>query len=350
MRAVGQPPALVCVGRVGWKCEALIAELAASNNLDGCVIVYQDVSDTQLRRLYAACLFTVYPSLYEGWGLPVGESLAAGKICVCSTRASLPEVAGDLTPCLDLEDVEAWHATLHRLIQDETARLAAEATIRSRYRPISWASVATTVALSCAAAVSALRRPLDAYPVCAYATEISFAAASADRLGCFLPDALTETNFIAGEQARGEGRWAAPEPWGTWLCEASGDLVLVLPRSDSRVFYLFLRLRASAPVASAPASITASITADAAALWQGRLVEKPQTLVLRLRRPPPTDGTWRLTLRFAVELSNDQQQAIDVLDRRQPHIGFESLVVVPEDDLKTRLDILTGLQMAAMSA
>lgn len=89
------PPHLLCVGRVGWKSEPFVAKLVETGYLDGRVILLQEVSDAYLRLLYSRCLFTVFPSLYEGWGLPVGESLAAGKICVCSNRASIPEVAGE---------------------------------------------------------------------------------------------------------------------------------------------------------------------------------------------------------------------------------------------------------------
>ena len=89
------PPSLVCVGRVGWRTQTFLAELVETNYLDGKIVLLEEISDEHLKLLYSRCLFTVCPSLYEGWGLPVGESLAAGKICVCSDRASLPEVAGE---------------------------------------------------------------------------------------------------------------------------------------------------------------------------------------------------------------------------------------------------------------
>src|SRR5438067_9577160 len=62
------PPYLVCVGRLGWKSEAFLAELVESDYLNGKVILLQDVSDADLGLLYSRCLFTVCPSLYEGWG------------------------------------------------------------------------------------------------------------------------------------------------------------------------------------------------------------------------------------------------------------------------------------------
>jgi len=79
------PPHLVCVGRLGWKSSSFISTLVETNYLDGKVLLLRDISDTDLRMLYSHCLFTVCPTFYEGWGLPVGESLAMGKICVRET-------------------------------------------------------------------------------------------------------------------------------------------------------------------------------------------------------------------------------------------------------------------------
>ena len=89
------PPHLVCVGRLGWKSSAFISTLVETDYLGGRILLLRDICDADLRLLYSRCLFTVCPSFYEGWGLPIGESLAMGKICVSSDRASVPEVAGD---------------------------------------------------------------------------------------------------------------------------------------------------------------------------------------------------------------------------------------------------------------
>ena len=52
-------------------------------------------SDRELAYLYQRCLFAAYPSLYEGWGLPVGEAAWFGKYVISSNATSLPEVCGD---------------------------------------------------------------------------------------------------------------------------------------------------------------------------------------------------------------------------------------------------------------
>jgi len=93
------------------------------------------VDDAALHRAYAACAFTVYPSLCEGFGLPVLESLAQGKPCLCSGRGALGESARD-GGCLMLDRVDdpaGLAAAMERLLTDsgELATLAAAARRRT---------------------------------------------------------------------------------------------------------------------------------------------------------------------------------------------------------------------------
>jgi len=88
------------------------------------------VDAAALKSAYAACAFTVYPSLMEGFGLPVGESLVRGKPCICSARGALGESARG-GGCLMLEtvDAESLGGAIGHLLSDRPAldRLAAAA-------------------------------------------------------------------------------------------------------------------------------------------------------------------------------------------------------------------------------
>jgi glycosyltransferase involved in cell wall biosynthesis len=83
---------------------------------DGDYRVLENVSDAQLALLYSACYFTVFPSRAEGYGLPVAESLGAGKLCVASNATSIPEVAGDLADYFDpweKSQIRDWNTILN---------------------------------------------------------------------------------------------------------------------------------------------------------------------------------------------------------------------------------------------
>ncbi|MGA3006310.1 MAG: glycosyltransferase [Opitutaceae bacterium] len=92
------------------------------------------VDDATVAAAYPSCQFTLYPSLMEGFGLPVLESLAYGKPCVCSNRGALGEAARGGGCCaLDSVDAESLAAAIRRLLQDpaELAALAAAARART---------------------------------------------------------------------------------------------------------------------------------------------------------------------------------------------------------------------------
>src|SRR5581483_981388 len=94
-------PVLLFAGQIGWRVDDLLADLQKSENLGGKIVIMPGLSDAALRQAYRACLFTVFPSLSEGWGLPIAESLTEGKLCVASNHTSIPEVGGGFVDYFD---------------------------------------------------------------------------------------------------------------------------------------------------------------------------------------------------------------------------------------------------------
>lgn len=86
---------VVLVGKHGWLSDDLVYVLKNDGSIAERLLWLDKVDDRGLRWLYENCSFTIYPSYYEGWGLPVAESLALGKPCVASNSSSIPEVAGE---------------------------------------------------------------------------------------------------------------------------------------------------------------------------------------------------------------------------------------------------------------
>jgi glycosyltransferase involved in cell wall biosynthesis len=132
-------PVLIFAGQIGWLVDDLLAELAASDYLGGKIVLMSSLSDAELRQAYRSCLFTVFPSLCEGWGLPIAESLVQGKFCVASNRTSIPEVGGDLIDYFDPSNDDDALAKIERLLLDPGHLAAREARVRAEYRPRMWA-------------------------------------------------------------------------------------------------------------------------------------------------------------------------------------------------------------------
>ena len=142
-------PRLVFAGRQGWKVDSLLAEIRLDRAVSGLIITLENVNDSELSHLYRHALFTVYPSLYEGWGLPVAESLAHGKFCIASSTSSLPEVGGEFVEYLDPCDLPSWVERLAYYFDNPEAIRDREVKIRSGYRPRTW-SETTRKIVACA--------------------------------------------------------------------------------------------------------------------------------------------------------------------------------------------------------
>jgi glycosyltransferase involved in cell wall biosynthesis len=131
-------PDLVCVGRKGALVKDFLTEVDNAHRLGGRIVLEHDVDDAELARLYAGCLFTVFPSIAEGWGIPVTEGLSYGKYCVASSASSIPEVGGDLIDYHDPFDLERAFEQIERAAFDPDFRAQKETAIRERWRHDGW--------------------------------------------------------------------------------------------------------------------------------------------------------------------------------------------------------------------
>jgi glycosyltransferase involved in cell wall biosynthesis len=105
------------------------------------------ISDAELETLYVASRCLAFPSLAEGFGLPVLEAMARGLPVACSDATSLPEVAGDAALRFDPESVDAIAAAVRRLVTDDDLRADLSARGRAQAARFSWeATAAGTVA------------------------------------------------------------------------------------------------------------------------------------------------------------------------------------------------------------
>ncbi|NND88404.1 MAG: glycosyltransferase family 4 protein, partial [Flavobacteriaceae bacterium] len=130
-------PKIVIVGKKGWLAESTIHTLELDPEVSDKVIMLNRCSDKEMAWLYENCLFTVYPSYYEGWGLPIAESLRYGKMCLSSNTSSMPEVAGDLIDYFSPFDSGELLDKIVRYL-DEKELDSKSKNIKKKYKTTSW--------------------------------------------------------------------------------------------------------------------------------------------------------------------------------------------------------------------
>jgi glycosyltransferase involved in cell wall biosynthesis len=139
-------PKLVIAGRPGFGSSDLMWQIARDPAVRDCMMVRHDVSDVALAWLYRECAFTLYPSFYEGWGLPVSESLAHGKFCIASTAPALVEAGRGLARHIDPLDFVAWKDAIVELVRSPEKLTEHERRIKANYRGVTWRESALNLA------------------------------------------------------------------------------------------------------------------------------------------------------------------------------------------------------------
>ncbi len=120
-RHSGSAPALVLAGEPTWLSESIFDEVDSLGLRDH-VVLPGYVPEAELPLWYGSALAFVYPSLYEGFGLPLVEAMAVGTPVLAARAASLPEVAGDAAILLPTDDVDAWTNAMDELAQSPEKR------------------------------------------------------------------------------------------------------------------------------------------------------------------------------------------------------------------------------------
>lgn len=147
---------LVLGGGRGWmtdELDRLIAEAGLpAAHLPGFI------PDPDLPIWYNACEAFCYPSVYEGWGMPVTEAMACGRMPLVSQASSLPEAAGDVGMQLPPDDVEAWRNAIRKVIYDQGWVVREGQRARERALQFTWRQTATAIVTSYQTALSSANR------------------------------------------------------------------------------------------------------------------------------------------------------------------------------------------------
>jgi glycosyltransferase involved in cell wall biosynthesis len=116
------PVKLVLVGPTGWKTEELLSTIGARPELRNRIVLTGYVEDEDLAAIYSGARAFVFPSHYEGFGLPVLEAMRCGTPVIASNAGALPEVGGDAAVYVSPDDSEALGAAMRSLLSDSNRR------------------------------------------------------------------------------------------------------------------------------------------------------------------------------------------------------------------------------------
>jgi glycosyltransferase involved in cell wall biosynthesis len=140
-RAAGIPHHLVCVGPYGWSSRDLSSHIERLG-IGSWVHFTGYVPFEDLPGLYNLGEFFVFPSLYEGFGLPVVEAMACGTPVITANTSSLAEIAADAAAVVDPSSVEALAHAIRTLAADEGWRAELSQRGISRAKTFSWTQTA----------------------------------------------------------------------------------------------------------------------------------------------------------------------------------------------------------------
>lgn len=136
-REAGIPHRLVLAGQKGWLYDGIFRAVG-DEKLEDDVLFTDYVGEADKAALYRDAALFVFPSLYEGFGIPPLEAMAAGTPVACSNASSLPEVTGGAALLFDPTDTDAMAQAMYRLLTDRELREAKISLGKTRAARFSW--------------------------------------------------------------------------------------------------------------------------------------------------------------------------------------------------------------------
>lgn len=325
-------PKLVCVGNRGWLNDAVYARLDSHAGLRDHVVMLSGLSDSELALLYQSCRFTIYPSQYEGWGLPVTESLCHGKVALVSDASSLPEAGGEFAVYFRSGHVDALIEALDKLIRDDDYRSALEQRIVEEFRPRSWRAIADDMA-SAAARWHALDRPAS--------TTIPTA-----KLGAWHPLVRNYATTIwpgmrSAEVFRAGDGWWGPDNWGCWTKPQGGRLEIATGTPAAQI-------RLALQLHGIPRDDVQFVidTGDPLTSMKGQLRPGERKWVTSTLKSDE-DGVIRIEVKGNRHI--DLRDVTEGSDAREVSVGVAGFFLCLAEDSQRRLDFIEALMLDSLA-
>ena len=323
---------LVCVGNRGWLNDAVFSKLEADKDLQSKVMIVSGVSDPDLANLYKASAFTLYPSTYEGWGLPVTESFCYGKAALLSDSSSLPEAGGDFADYFRVGDQAEFIQKLERLMFDLPYRREREQNILSNFQPRPWRELGEDIEQRLLSWFTAGER--DALP-----------ASHVPTLGRYYPLNRTEALAIhrtmeSGERFRSGTGWWFPDDWGNWTKPEGGVLKLRFePDSIGKPKRLYVRLLGLSARSQPYRIAFGGVTAE-----EGMLAPQ-QNLWCVVNVPVDAQASGELVVGLHGGAYDDFAATTNGRDTRKGGLGVFGFMICDADDLLSRANLMEAIAL-----
>jgi glycosyltransferase involved in cell wall biosynthesis len=129
-------PKLLLAGRQGWHTDDVFDCILNDPDVNSQIFPLLEMSSDELSWLYSNALFSIYPSFYEGWGMPIAESISRGVPCIASGTSSMLEVAPDFT---DFFSPASTDECLNAIIKmSDVKYLKKKRELLKKYKPTTW--------------------------------------------------------------------------------------------------------------------------------------------------------------------------------------------------------------------
>ncbi len=329
-------PYLICVGKSGWLFDAPLAFLKSRPHLAERVKFLSSIDDASLAALYARAKFTVYPSFYEGWGLPITEALCFGKATACSNASSLPEAGGAFVEYFDLFAPREAFEVIDRLAFDDAHRKALEDKIARSYRARTWAQIAAQ-ALDAVSAIVNRRASAD---------EIVAPPPVEWNKLYFMTPRTSGTREVArsAEDIRLGGGWHRCEAWGAWTRTRRAMLRFGLAEPPVGAIALYVQLKGA--VGRQVVRVSAAQSREAFEID----VDGAEPSFVRIVFTDGLPGTAEQMLVIESSKLIDLSEVTEGRDKRRVGCGFIQFGLCREADLTGRIAMLEAMSVGAGAA
>ena len=328
----GRIPTLVLVGKWGWRIEEFQTLLNSSKNVDGKILLLGNLSDRELKHLYQNCLFTVFPSFVEGWGLPVGESLAYGKPCLASNASSIPEVGGEFCRYINPYDLVGTLEAIEKTIFDRKGLKEWTDHVVRDFKVRTWSDVANTFMRRMAEAASLVpqKRPTATVLVPGRVYWLNKTAIYGGASTTAWQNRALKFVCALG--------WHQFEDWGAWSSRRAAEIAFGTAAPARSKFRVLLQLRLPPPRVSDNMRYVETSGVS-------KLVQFDNDKATWVSIDTQSDDNGQ------IKISLERIGTIEQVDDNRPiFVGVSAIAYHQRDDIAARLDVLESIAFTKATA